>query len=254
MSTVKSGTPIPGLTRLADKREAVKLLLFGEPGSGKTTAMAKLANLGPIVYVDAEAGLKIKPLKANGINVDNISVHTDCTYDALDHLFWQLKADLARDPESWAGVVFDSLTEVQAKLMAEVVKAAVIKADNKGMERDPFATFQDDWGMGAEQLRRIVRSFRDLPCHIGFACLPKRDQDDDGVVTYRPALMPSIAAAVMGYVDIMGYCNVIHKEGEQERYVSLFRRQGKYLAKDRYGVLDRIGSPDFDKIIEAVEA
>lgn len=237
---------------LADQREMVKVLYYGDPGSGKTTAMASSANLGKVVYIDAESGLKRGPLARLGVPVENIVPGHEVTYEALEAAYWDVHGMLAEDPDAVAAVVLDSVTEVQKLLLEQIVSKAVNKAAGRGMDRDPFQIDRADWGVNTEQMRRLARRFRDLPCHVAFGALPKREVDDDGSVVYSPALTPAFQTDLMGYVDV-----VIHTEireiGGKPFYIGTTKPAGKYLGKDRFGILPAtLVNPTLDRVVAYV--
>ena len=237
---------------LADQRELVKVLYYGDPGSGKTTAMASAASLGPVIYIDAESGLKRGPLERLGVDVANIEPHREVSFDALEALYWDLEARLDDDPEAISAVVLDSVTEIQKVLLGQIVSKAVSKASARGMDRDPFQIDRADWGVDTEQMRRLTRRFRDLSCHIAFGALPKREVDDDGSVVYSPALTPAFQTDLMGYVDV-----VVHTEiktiGGTEFFAGTCKPIGKYLGKDRFGIIpSTLIDPTLDRIVAYV--
>lgn len=244
--------PIPSLDEI---QEFVNVMYFGESGSGKTTAAAHMAKFGPVVYVNAEAGIKAKPLRKLGVDIKNIRPYSIESYNDLDKLYWQTKAELEKKPGSIAGVVFDSMTEIQKKLVESIVSERHAKRVKSGMEDDEFFTDRDEYGRMTEMVRRVSRRFRDLPCHTAFVCLDKRDTDNDGVY-YRPALTPAFANDLMGYVDIAAYiAQGGGDEDDRSRYTGITRPIGKYRGKDRYNATPpMMANPTFDRVVEYVES
>jgi hypothetical protein len=250
------------LETLDDAEEFVNVLYYGEPGSGKTTAAASMAKLGKIVYIDAEAGLKVQPMRRLSIPTDQIMRYRVETFDDLQNLYWQLKAKLDEEPGAFAGVVFDSMTEIQKKLLEGITNAryakSVAQAQRGGFEvkDDPFETDRDVWGRMSEMCRRICRQFRDLECHTAFVCLDKRDVDKegDGGVFYRPALTPAFATDLQGYVDVVLHMSQEDAELDDfSRFIGLSVPIGKYRGKDRYGVLPpSMPNPTFDRVVDFV--
>lgn len=173
------------LPTLAETSEYVNALYFGEGGSGKTTAALHMAKFGHVILVNAESGAKKKPLKKLGIPVEMIHPYEVTEYKDLDNLYWSTKAMLDNDPDSIAGVVFDSDTEIQKKLLESLTIERHGRRIKQGMVDDEFEIELKEHGKVTEMLRRTHRRFRDLPCHSAFVCLDKRDVDQDGV-TYRP--------------------------------------------------------------------
>jgi len=216
----------------------VNALYYGEPGSGKTTSAAGLARVGKVVFVDAESGLKKQPLDALGVPIENIQLHTQVTFAALEELCRQLRRELAQDPDAYAGVVLDSLSEIQR---------ALIEQDAPGR----FRLTQGDYGENTQKLRLLCRHYRDLPCHVAFTTHVRRDEDDDGEVHFGPALTPAVAGDLLGFVDIVCYARAVARPGADEPdYLGSFRPGRKFIAKDRFGALPpRLLSPTFDRLI-----
>jgi len=247
--------PKPARKKLSEQKDMLKILYYGEAGSGKTTALASMAKLGRILVVDAESGLKQRPLKELGIPVENIEVFSDTSLEGMEELYHDLRAELHEDPTTYVGVVIDSITEIQKKLQEQVMAQAVLKSQRKGIERDRFRVYQDDWNTLSSQMRLLIRGFRDLPCHVGFSALERRDQDDDGVVQYGPATTPAVAGDLKGYVDIGCYMKVQNerKGGETEEYTGVFRPVGKFWAKDRFHAVPRVMmDPSVDRVYQYV--
>lgn len=252
-----------GLASLDDSDEFVNVLYYGDPGSGKTTDAAHMAKLGRVVVVDAEAGLKKRPLRRLGIDPANIFPHKVEAYDDLDKLYWAMKAKLEEEPGYFAGVIFDSFTEIQKKLLEDIVGKRYAKskkqAERGGFEikDDPFETDRDEYGKMTEMCRQLARRFRDLPCHTAFVCLNKRDVDKegDGGIFYRPALTPAFSTDLMGYVDVVAY-TMEEEDAELDdfsRFVALTRPTGKYRGKDRHGATPPVfPNPTFDRLVDFI--
>lgn len=272
------------LESLEEAEEYVNALFYGEPGSGKTTNAASMAKLGgTIVYIDAEAGLKVQPMKRLAIPTDRILRYRVETFDDLQNLYWQLKAKLEEQAARVAqakkdgeeipaeerakfviGVVFDSMTEIQKKLLEGITNAryakSVAQAQRAGMvvQDDPFSTDRDEWGRMTEMCRRVTRQFRDLECHTAFVCLDRREVDKEateGGVFYRPALTPAFSTDLMGYVDVVIYTSreEVDDLHDESQFVGITTATGKYRGKDRYGVLpSAFPNPTFDRLVHFV--
>lgn len=260
METTDLGGPMvkraaPAAT-LADQKEHVKALMYGEQGTGKTTALASMARLGRVAYIDAESGLKSRPLRNLGVPIANIEPHHPRSYDEIDALYWDLKDQLENANHTagpLVGIVFDSMTEIQKMLIESVVEARGAKVSKSGMEIDPYSVLLDDYGKVTEMLRRMVRKFRDLPCHVGFGALQKREVDGkEGSIVYLPELMPKFANDLMGYVDVIT-CHATSADYGELEYLAVTKPLGKYRGKDRFGALPlTLANPTFDRIVGLV--
>lgn len=232
----------------ANMEDVARVLWFGDPGHGKTTAMCMLANVGKVVLLDSEQRLKRTALRRAGVNVDNIERHTDISYRALSDLFDEL-ADRAEYDQTFVGILWDGLTELQRTLVANAVDAAVRKAERQGTVRDDFKTFMDDYGDTTEQFRRLLRKAMRIPVHIGVTCLSKRDKDENDAIRVTPQVTPAIGRDVNSAMDVITFLKVDEVDDRVVR-TAMCQPLGRYDAKDTFGVLPRrLAEPTFPRIL-----
>lgn len=237
---------------LADVDDTLNVVFYGDGGSGKTTDLATMAHLGKILMINAESGIKAQALRKLSIPVENIEIINEPTFPMLDTLFWELKSDLEKGACEYVGVCWDSLTEITKTVLTAQIARRVAKAERTGRgSADPYFTDISDYGVMTEQMRTLVRRYRDLPIHWAASALERRDTDDDGKVIYRPALTPAFSTDVYGYADMVIHTEVFEgKTGDDDIYTGLTRPVGKYKAKDRFGALPRrMADPTFLRII-----
>lgn len=247
---------------LSEQAQFVKAGWYGDVGTGKTTNLAALARLGKVIYVDSEAGLEKNPLEDLGIPVENIIPFRDIRYDALDELHNDLREQLNKEPGSIVGLLLDSKTEIVAKLVEQTndaeIDRQIRKMSRRGEDTSSLSKFRIDlssWGIVTEQVRRLMRKYRDLPCHMGWAALERRDVDqNDGSVNYGPKVNPGLQGDLVGYVGLVMHTWV---DGEDRNgnalYVAHTRKTPKYTAKDRFHATPaRLAEPTFDRVIDYV--
>lgn len=253
---------------LSDTRDYVKAIFWGREGSSKTTSASHAANLGRVLVINAEGGLKTTALKNQGVNTDNIAVWPNpqdpdakITHSNLEQIYYQIKADLIKDPESWFAVVIDSVTEVADALVGVVsdvrVNRTMTRAEQQGIELDDnvrWDTDRNDYGVMAKQFRDLLRKFRDLPCHLILTALERRDVDNDtGQTTYGPAVSPGIQKDVLGYMDLVLYfkeATADEKDTPGKPYRAVTHRAGTRRSKDRYGMLPQVlNEPTFPRVL-----
>jgi hypothetical protein len=224
---------------------------YGREGTAKTTNLAHFVNIvkrddAPVIFINAESGLKRKALESHGLDTSRILVLPDLergqelSYDFLEELYWQAKDALVKDPGSIGAFCFDSLTEINVALLSDQVISEVAKAARLGRDRDRWHKEQGDYGKVNDQITLLLRRFRDLPCHFGYAALERRDVDSggDGRVTYNPAISPGLFNAAGGIPDVV--CHTFMEEVEdEEQYLGTFRAVGTYTGKDRYRAVPR---------------
>lgn len=253
------------LAALDDTEDKISLLIYGPEGVGKTTGICTAANHGRILVINAEGGLKVTPLRARGIDTANISVFPPkgrselLTEANLERLFWQVKADLDRDPGAWYAVAWDSVTEIGSALLRQIVEREVAKnaalpegsAKRKDFRESADFTDRGDYGVLSNQMLPLLRKYRDLPCHFLVTALERRDEDEDtGRVMYAPATTPAVQTALLGYVDVA--IRVKNDAGEDEpepRFVGRTRPARNTRAKDRFGVTPPVlPDPSFEQV------
>jgi hypothetical protein len=240
-------TKMPEQSSLADEAFFANVLYYGLPKSGKTTAAASVAKLGPIEYIDAEAGLKAQALLQFDIPVANIHPNRDITMEALDALFWKFN----ENPPT--ALVWDSISESHKKLLALTAQRRYERSVAKGEKVwEQYAIELGDYGVNTNEMRTLSRQFRDLPCHTAFVALEKREQDEKtGLVSYGPDMTAKLASDILGYVDVIchTYTRVVAGSDEPE-YWGAFRTFDLYVGGDRFNTLPpRLINPSMDRII-----
>jgi len=218
----------------------IDMVYLGEPGSGKTTAAAHMALLGKVVWVCGEMGLEPERLKALGVPVGNIELHTSITYDSLRSLADEMRGELRAKPGCYAGVVFDTFSEIQGRLIEAKAKTLLISGN--------------EYNVNTSELTRLLRKFTDLPCHTAYVTHTKREVDKhrDGTeaVTYKSMTTPKVSSVLDGYVRIS--CHMVaapRPDLDEADYVGFLRPHFARRGKDRTGTLPpKLVSPTFDRI------
>lgn len=234
--------------------EPLNVLYYGDGGTGKTTHIAHMADLGKIRIVNAESGVKRRALERSGVNVDNIEIFPEVgeklTYETLEADWLEMREALHKDPTAYVGYSWDSITEIYKVLLDDVIAAGQVVSDRTGKKRDP----REDYREMSDQVRKLVRRCRDLPCHFAASALERRDVDDsDGSVAYRPSITPGLQTDLYGWFDLVCHTSIA-EVGEFEQYRGLFKPLGKYRGKDRYKVMPKqLVDPTFDRVLAYVE-
>ncbi|QOC55731.1 RecA-like DNA recombinase [Gordonia phage Archimedes] len=235
-------------TTLSDTKEYVKAVFYGREGTGKSTAAATASQNGRVLIVNSEGGLKKAALRQHGVNTDNVAVwpnpETDeqITARSLEELHERILSALTDDPDAFYAVVIDSLTEVHHLLREQATDQRVAKSR---VEVDPDFIDRDDYGKMTSQLRKLIRRFRDLPCHVVFIALEK---DDEDAKEYRPALTPALCTDVLGYADV-----VARYASPDTTFRARFKGTDRIRAKDRFDMLPAtLPEPSFVRIEQYV--
>lgn len=241
---------------LDDAAEDTNTLLYGREGSGKTTSALRALNAFPnggrALVINAEGGLKKVALQKRGVDTSRITTWpkrgAPISHKGLLSVYDKVRNDLENDPNAWVVVVIDSATEVYQAILDVVQTKRVQGIKNLGKPVDEYHVDIADYGDMSKMFRDIMRKFRDLPCHVVFTALERRDVDKDtGKPQYGPAVTPGLQADLLGYVDFVLMCKPADEDGP---FRALTRANSRYRAKDRFDVLPRVlAEPSMDRIL-----
>lgn len=199
------------------------VLVYGESGVGKTVLAGSacvVPDLNPVLFLDIEGGSLSLRKRYPEVAVIRIK-----TWGDIVRVFQELK----KGKHDFRTVVVDSLTEAQKLGLATIMKRAVEKDE----ERDPDLPGIGEYGKSTNQMRSLVRSYRDLPLNVIFTCLSTRDQDKKGNWLTRPALTAKLSSEIAGFMDVVLYMYTKDgDDGEVLRLLTSAKRQG-IIAKDR---------------------
>lgn len=219
------------------------LLVYGDPGAGKTTFAAGAQDhpdMADVLFANKEGGtLSI----AHRGDIHEVPIRTT---EDLVALSWELANG------AWQSVntlVIDNATEVQTVNLEEIVAEAIKSGRNmvRNRARTLDDVWQEDYGKSTVQLKRLFRFLRDLPLHVIFTAHAKRiyPKVPDGTdltkiqpVGVMPSLTQKLGESLMGYVDFV-WCleqDTTEPEEGQEKEVERFlvtTSRGIYKCKTR---------------------
>ncbi len=231
------------VTTVSESPEFINMLVYGNPGVGKTVLAGSadaVPELRPVLILDVEGGTFSIRERYPDVDVVRVQTWPDMqkVYDAL------YKMD-----HDYQTVVLDSLTEIQKFSMYRIM-ASVLK---EHPDRDPEVPSIREWGKNIEQIRRLVRAFRDLPMNVVFTALAATDKDNKtGLVTTRPSLSGKLAMEVGGFVDILLYMYIKRVDDENQRLLLSAGTEGQ-IAKDRSDNLPSvIINPDMQTVYDHI--
>ena len=224
----------------------VKMLVYGRPGVGKTVlgASADEGSTGRVIIGDCEGGTMSLQDKYPDVDVVRIRNYaTDCA---------ELYNVLSGGKTPYKTVVLDSITELQKLSMQGIMsQIAQTKPD-----RDPDMPTIGEWGKNIEQIRKLVRYFRDLPMNLILCALEKEVKNEvTGEILIKPAISGQLADEVAGFCDVVGRL-ITEKNPEQkdvlDRYL-VVQPVGAFVAKDRSAKLGvAVRNPTFSGIYDTI--
>lgn len=206
----------------------VKLLVYGNAGSGKTSLIPTLPN--PVVF-SAEGGL----LSIADADVPFVEVSS---YDTLMEAYkWVTSSDEAKHFES---IALDSISEI----------AEVVLNHEKKIAKDP----RQAYGAMQEQMSDIIRAFRDIPNkHVYFTAKCEKATDETGRILYAPSMPGNKTGQQLPYFfdEVLALRVEKDAEGVAQRAL-MCDSDGIWQAKDRSGKLDGWEAPDLGAIIAKI--
>ncbi len=222
--TVITPTSLGGLdiAPVADTLAFINMMNYGDPGAGKTRlagSAEEVEQMRPVLFIDVEGGTF--SLRHVYPTIDVVRVNSWRDMQMLYNELYDMK-------HGYKTVVLDSTSEIQKFSMLNIMTQLV----RKEPDRDPEVPGLREWGKNIEQIRRLVRAFRDLPMHTIFTALAVTDKDKLGEVKTRPGLSGKLSAEVGGFVDILAYQYVKVIDGELVRLLSTAGTE-KFMCKDR---------------------
>ena len=144
----------------------LKVLLFGDSGSGKTyTAASAGSEDFPVAILETEAN---GMLSIQASNPHAFVVHATSIADVEDFIRDIKSPDgELRGKHGVQAVVIDSLTEIQ-----RLVKEDIVGNSQASLQH---------WLLITERMRRLIRAIRDLDLHVVCTCLAATKYDSDQV-------------------------------------------------------------------------
>ncbi len=220
------------LVKPDSRAQTLNLLIYGKPGVGKTTFLGTAEDdvrSRDVMLVDIEGGV---------LSIGHRGKHLDIA-PMKPGVISRVYTHLNEDEHNYKTVCLDTVTELQKFAMAQIMNDVTASKP----DRDADMPQLQEWGKCIEQVRRIIRMYRDLPVHF-IATAHEQDVKDErsGEITCGPSLPGKLALELPGFFDIVGRLYTTTTKNEKTNEMQIERRlmvqpTGKYIAKDRSGKL-----------------
>jgi hypothetical protein len=227
----------------------MRFLLCAGPGFGKTVLFGTDDNV-LFLATDPEGTVSSTMLGSNAMEWE-IKSWSDLT-EAYVYLRDGGIKELGLDKGGW--VVLDNISEAQ-----ELGKHANIALERKRNDKvDEFVPSQANYQRTQNMLLMLVKQFNDLPVNMGYTAWIATHEDNDGVEYYAPAIhgqQGAIAQMVAGYMNIVGYGEVVEDGDGNEHRRIWFSHHGPFRGKDRFVTLGKsrtdLTLPKMNQLVQA---
>lgn len=210
----------------------LKLLVYGQAGSGKTVLCGTTPDPENTVIISAEAGL----LSLADKQIDVLVVQSIA--DVQEAYSYLTSADGTR----YTWVCLDSISEIAEAVLAHEMEQS----------RDPRRAY----GELSVQMLSLLRGFRDLPGrNVYMSAKMERKESDNGPAIHQPMMPGAKLGQAIPYLFDLVLALRVEKdaEGNSQRWMQTTPEVGpEYVAKDRSGKLPPFVAPSLSVIAATI--
>jgi AAA domain-containing protein len=224
-----------------------KTLIFSPPGNGKTTLLGTAQEderTAPMLLMDFEGGTE----SLDGLDIDVAVIRSWSDYEEAYEM-------LMDGNHGYKSLGIDSISETHIFALLNIL-------EKEGPTRkDPELLEQRDYGKATVQMRKLLRSFRDIPMHVFFTAHSKEVELPRQGRVQLPSLAGQMAEEVVGLMSVVGYlaefeeANESTNEAEVHRTL-LLKNFPKFRTKARtpwrVDIADEIIDPTITDLLDAL--
>lgn len=227
----------------APDNDPIFALVYGASGTGKTHLMGTLGELGRVLIIDIDQGIKTlrnAPDLQKAGYTDNITVVSFDKFRDLDEAY---KLVAANDPKQWSKkfgvevgqpfdwIVWDTWSELQWYMLEEL-RSKDSEMRGNGLNFRKNVQIQH-WGAVTDLNKLAVESLRSCKVNQVFTMQEKLDKDElTGVVYGGPSIHGKMVQEMPTYFDIVVHTYTDLSGG----YCATNKAKGKWPGKTRLGV------------------
>lgn len=217
--------------KASDDRSLPSVCIYGGPGTGKTTLAASafdVKEMHPILHLNIENGTQ--SVKDVYPDLEIIDIER---FKQLQGVYNDLYTQSDSDAQTCAGyktIILDNLTEGQKKGMEHIFQAEKLASTGISFTEFTMATFANGgWNISTEQMRKMIRAFRELPCYVIFVAWEIDIEKSDTRHLWTPNFTMKLAQEMPGMINDVWR---LYFNSSQERVLQTARTKDT-VAKDR---------------------
>lgn len=218
--------------KASDDRSLPSVCIYGGPGTGKTTLAASAFDvpaMNPVLHLNIENGTQ----SISEIYPDLEIIDID-RFKQLQDVYNELYKGQDFDAQTCAGyrtVILDNVTEGQKKGMEHIFQAEKLAAQGINFTEFAMATFANGgWNQSSEQMRKMIRAFRELPCYVIIVAWETDIEKSESRHLWTPSFTSKVAQEMPGMVNDV-YRLTISTDGTSRTLQT--NRTRDVVAKDR---------------------
>ncbi len=270
------------------KARYLKLLIYGDYGVGKTYlagSSCHVPQMGDVLLINAEAGdltleehdnldiISCRSYKQVARTAEYLKQHCVAREAGdidklreMEAIVRHCDVDDIDEPKQYRTVLMDSLTEIEEYCMYQLLGISDVTRLDEETASPEWAEYKRNHNM----IKRLIRSYRDLPMNVIFTCAQQWVQDEAKKFRYSPQMTGKLSSQIQGFMDMVGHLVIgTPKEEEKEgEVINIVPRRlyvqpgpsGKYSAKCRFSkfkgayfddpsmqsILSQVGLPEED--------
>lgn len=236
----------------AKSQRKIKALIYGPPKHGKTVFLGSGVldkRTSPMAILDFEGGvldvLEGLPGGPNGPDWYHIPISS---WEDFNVAYERLQ----KNEEGFKAVAIDSLSEVHVFALMNLLD----DPGNRRDARDRDLIHQQDYGKAMVQMRRLTRSFRDLPMHVFYTAHHKEEVDSKEGLVKMVNLSGKLATEIPGMMSLVGYLALTQDDEGKTHRVLLLQNYARIRTGVRtaWGVEspDEIEDPTITSVLDAL--
>lgn len=223
--------------KASDDRSLPSICIYGGPGTGKTTLAATACDvpqMNPVLHLNIENGTSsIKTL------YPDLEIVDITKFAELQSVYNDLFKQRDFESQTCAGyktIILDNLTEGQKKGIEHIFESDSLSRTGISFTEFTMPTFSNGgWNVSSEQMRKLIRAFRELPCYVIFVAWEIDLDKSESRHLWTPAFTNKLANEAPGMMNDV-YRYYFNRDGVRTLGTN---RDRDRIAKDRTRLLPK---------------